>query len=83
MVRQMATTALLFFHFSDSPRFGGIAVVVWGLVPFGVSEVELAPVSETVAVSASMACVACGRRGGQAGCVGRSPRLWVLRRGWD
>jgi hypothetical protein len=51
-------------------------------MPFGVSEVELAPVGETVAVSAPMACVACGRRGGQAGCVGRSPRLWVLRRGW-
>jgi hypothetical protein len=56
--------------------------MVWCLVPFGVSEVELAPVGETVAVSASMACVACGRRGGQAGCVGCSPRLWVLHRGW-
>ncbi len=63
MVRRMATTALLLVHFSDSPRFRGVAVVVWGLVPFGVSEVELAPVGETVAVSAPMACVACGRRG--------------------
>jgi hypothetical protein len=35
-----------------------------------------------VAGPAPIACVACGRRGGQAGCVGRSPRLWVLRRGW-
>jgi hypothetical protein len=51
-------------------------------MPFGVSEVELAPVGETVAVSAPMACVACGRRGGQAGCVGRSPRLLALCRGW-
>jgi hypothetical protein len=35
MVRQMATTALLLVHFSDSPLLWGIAVV-WGLVPFGV-----------------------------------------------
>ena len=35
-----------------------------------------------VAGPAPIACVACGRRGGQAGCVGRSYRLWVLRRGW-
>ena len=65
MVRQMVTTALLLVRFSDSPHLGGIAVKVWGLVPFGVSEVELAPVGETVAVSAPMACVACGRRGGR------------------
>ncbi len=49
---------------------------------FGVSEVELALVGETVAGPVPTACVACGRRGGQAGCVGRSYRLWVLRRGW-
>ena len=42
MVRQMKTTALLLVHFSDSPHLGGIAVVVWGLVPFGVLVVELA-----------------------------------------
>jgi hypothetical protein len=29
--------------FSDSPRLGGVAVVVKGLVPFGVLEVEPAP----------------------------------------
>jgi hypothetical protein len=29
--------------FSDSLRLGGVAVVVWGLVPFGVLVVELAP----------------------------------------
>jgi hypothetical protein len=79
----MMTTALLLVHFSDSPHLGGIAVKVWGLVPFGVSEVDLAPVGETVAVSAPMACVACGRRGeGQEGWVWRSPRLLALRRGW-
>ena len=43
---------------------------------------EPAPDSKTVAGPAPTVCVACGRRGGQAGCVGRSPRLWVLRRGW-
>jgi hypothetical protein len=39
-------------------------------------------VDRTVAVSAPKACVACGQRGGQASCVGRSPRLLALRRGW-
>jgi hypothetical protein len=36
---------------------------------------------KTVAGPAPMACVACGRRGGLASYVGRSPQLWVLRRG--
>jgi len=43
MVRQMATTALLLVHFSDPPLLGGVAVVVWGLTPFGVLVVGLAP----------------------------------------
>jgi hypothetical protein len=81
MVRQMATTALLLVHFSDSPllggRCGGVgSCAVWG---FGVNRRQM---GKTVAGPAPTACVACGRRGGRAGCVGRSPRLWVLRRGW-
>jgi hypothetical protein len=39
-------------------------------------------VGRTVAGPAPMACVSCGGRGGRAGCVGRSPQRWVLRRGW-
>jgi hypothetical protein len=82
MVSQMATTALLLIHFSDSPHLGGVAVVVWGLMPFGVWRWSWHQVGRTVAGSAPMACVVCGRRGGAGGlrgalssAVGFAPRL--------
>ena len=78
MVRQMATTALLLVHFSDSPRLGGCGCGgVECFVPLGVLGVEWSwyQVGRTVAGPAPMACVACGRRGGQAGCVWLSFRL--------
>ena len=64
MVRQMATTALLLVHFSDSPllggRCGGVgSCAVWG---FGVNRRQM---GKTVAGPAPTACVACGRRGGR------------------
>jgi hypothetical protein len=51
-------------------------------VPIGVLEAELA--SDRQEGCKSCAYGVCGLRAarGQAGCVGRSPQLWVLRRGW-
>ena len=71
MVCQMATTALLFVHFSDSPLLGGIAVVVRGLVPFGGFGVNRRQMGKTVAGLRLWRVWLVG--GG--GCVGRSPRL--------
>ena len=42
MVRQMATTALLLVHFLTPHVLEDVAMVVWGLVPFGVLVVKLA-----------------------------------------
>ncbi len=53
-------------------------MVVWDLVPFGGFGVNWRQTGKTVAGPVPIACVACGRRGGQAGCVGRSPQLWVF-----
>jgi len=78
MVRQLATTALLLVHFSDSPRFGGCGCGgVECFVPFGVLEAELA--SDGQDGCRTCAYGVCGLREG--GCVGRSPRLLALRRG--
>ena len=67
MVRQMATTALLLVHFSDSPRFGGCGCGgVECPVPFEVLEAELASVWQEGCWSCAFGvCVLRGARGGR------------------
>ena len=62
--------------FFDSPRLEGCRCGgVECYVPLGVSEVELASGKQ----DGSRACAYGVCLAGGRGCVGRSPRLWVLR----
>jgi hypothetical protein len=62
MVRQSEALSA-WLSFFDSPRFGGVAVVVWGLVLFGDFGVNRRQMGKTVAGPAPTACVACGGEG--------------------
>ncbi|MEM1889298.1 MAG: hypothetical protein QXN04_04035 [Pyrobaculum sp.] len=70
--------------FLPSHILGDVAVVVWSVLyrwVFG-GGVELVPGGQDGGRACAYGvCVLRAARGGQAGCVGRSPRLWALRCG--
>ena len=84
MVCQMATTALLLVHFSDSPLLGGIAVVVWSaLCRLGFRMWSWRRRARQLQCLHLWRVWLAGDEGeGQEGWVWRSPQLLALRRGW-
>ncbi|MEM4673746.1 MAG: hypothetical protein QXK67_03740 [Pyrobaculum sp.] len=86
MRRSTATTAMsAWLSFLPSHILGDVAVVVWSVLyrwVFG-GGVELVPGGQDGgrACAYGVCVLRAARGGGQAGCVGRSPRLWALRCG--